>query len=81
MYKLITNFNRSNSLINIHVEEDKFIFNDTTFLLDDLKKSPEFRPYCNFAFPLSKVLKVLIRVENTDLVYYKSSVKIGRAHV
>ena len=73
MYKLVTNFNRSNSAINIHVEEDKFIFNDTTFLLDDLKNSPEFRPFCNFAFPLSNMFKVLIRVENTDLVYYKSA--------
>ena len=73
MYKLVTDFNRSNAAINIHVEADKFTFNGTTFLLDDLKKSPEFRPFCNFAFPLSNYLKVGNRVPDTDKVFWTPS--------
>jgi len=74
MYKLVTDFNRSNSEIKVHVESDKFTFNGTTFLLEDLKKSPEFRQFCNFAFPLSNYLKAGHKVEGTNAVYWTASV-------
>lgn len=73
MYKLITDAKKSNSEIKIHVTENELTFNGTTFLLEELKKSKEFKPFCNIVFPLSNIFKtgVKVEVDGKELVYFK----------
>lgn len=77
MYKLVTNIkSKSNSEIKVHVTENEFTFNGTTFTLDQLKQSREFRPFCSLVFPLSNIFKtgVKVKVGENELSYFKSSV-------
>jgi hypothetical protein len=85
MFKLITDAKRSNSAISIHVEDDKFTFNEKTFSLDDLRKRNEFKDFVDYVFPLSNTYKIANRIydnkgvpskdtNGNDLMYYTSSV-------
>jgi hypothetical protein len=76
MYKLLTDAKKkSNAEIKIHVTENEFTLNGTTFVLKDLKSSNEFRPFINLAFPLSNIFKVGVKVnvDGKELSYFKST--------
>lgn len=45
----------SNPIMDIHVEETKFMVNGTTYDLDELKSRKDFRPFSRYIFPLSHI--------------------------
>lgn len=74
MYKLLTDAKqKSNAEIKIHITENEFTFNDRTFSLNELKSRNDFRPFCNFVFPLYNFFKIGVKTDSGDYFRVKVS--------
>jgi hypothetical protein len=54
MYYLFNTGNLRSNAINLHVEEDRVILNESEHFLTNIKKRTDFRPYCKMLFPLKQ---------------------------